>query len=100
MVLRARSLLADLREGYDGKRVWLFTHPAVIMSFRYALEDLEETELLEIDRTTPIPNASVTRYCRRPDGLVLETFASDEHLDPGPAEKTDEEDQAGEAPDA
>ena len=31
VVLRARSLLADLREGYDGKRVWLFTHQAVIM---------------------------------------------------------------------
>ena len=56
-----------------------------------ALEGLDETELLEIDRTTPIPNASVTRYCKQPDGLVLETFASDEHLDPGPAEKTDEE---------
>ena len=34
------------------------------------------------------------------DGLVLETFASDEHLDPGPAERTDEDDRAGEAPDA
>lgn len=100
VVLRARSLLADLREGYDGKRVWLFTHQAVIMSFRYALEALDESELLDIDRTTPIPNASVTRYCRRPDGLVLETFASDEHLEPSPAEKTDEADRAGETPDA
>ncbi|WP_216658914.1 histidine phosphatase family protein [Nocardioides sp. zg-1230] len=100
VVLRARSLLADLREGYDGKRVWLFTHQAVIMSFRYALEGLDEAELLEIDRTTPIPNASVTRYCRRPDGLMLETFADDAHLEPGPAARTDEDDQAGEAPDA
>jgi broad specificity phosphatase PhoE len=100
VVLRARSLLADLREAYDGKRVWLFTHQAVIMSFRYALEGLDEAELLEIDRTTPIPNASVTRYCRRDDGLVLDTFASDEHLTPSPAAKTDEDDHAGEAPDA
>jgi len=100
VVLRVRSLLGDLREGYDGKRVWLFTHQAVIMSFRYALEGLDEAELLEIDCSTPIPNASITRYCRRPEGLVLETFASDDHLEPGPAEKTDEDDQAGEAPDA
>lgn len=100
VVLRARSLLIDLREGFDGKRVWLFTHQAVIMSFRYALEGLDEADLLEIDRTTPIPNASLTRYCRRSDGLVLDTFASDEHLEPSPADKTDEDDQAGEAPDA
>lgn len=99
VVLRVRSLLADLREGYDGQRVWLFTHQAVIMSFRYALEGLEESELLEIDRTTQIPNASVTRYRKGDDGLVLEAFADDAHLDPGPAEKTAEEDRGGE-PDA
>jgi broad specificity phosphatase PhoE len=99
VVLRARSLLADLREGYDGKRVWLFTHQAVIMSFRYALEGLDEADLLDIDRTTPIPNASVTRYRRGRDGLALESFADDAHLTAGPVERTDEEDHGGEAPD-
>ena len=39
---------ADLRHGYDDeKRIWLFTHQAVIMSFRYALEGLTEESLLE-----------------------------------------------------
>ena len=100
VVLRVRSLLADLREGYDGRRVWLFTHQAVIMSFRYALEGLDEEELLDIDRSIAIPNASITRYERRDDALVLRQFADDDHLAPGPAEQTDEPDQAGEAPDA
>lgn len=100
VVLRVRSLLADLREGYDRQRVWLFTHQAVIMSFRYALEGLDEKDLLEIDKTTPIPNASLTRYRRREDGLVLETFADDAHLTPGPAERTVEEDRAEETHDA
>lgn len=100
VVLRVRSLLADLREGQDGRRVWLFTHQAVIMSFRYALEGLDEKDLLEIDRSTPIPNASLTRYVRQEDGLVLDTFADDGHLATGPAQATDEEDLAGEAPDA
>lgn len=95
VALRVRSLLADLREGYDGRRVWLFTHQAVIMTFRYVLEGLDETHLLEIDRTTQIGNASVTRY-RRGDGVLeLETFADDSALTPGPAEKTEEPDRAG-----
>jgi broad specificity phosphatase PhoE len=100
VVLRVRSLLADLREGHDRQRVWLFTHQAVIMSFRYALEGLDEADLLEIDKTTPIPNASLTRYRKREDGLVLEIFADDAHLTRGPAEKTDEEDRAEETHDA
>ena len=100
VVLRVRSLLADLREGYDGRRVWLFTHQAVIMSFRYALEGLDEEHLLEIDRTMQIPNASVTRYRRDDDGLALQHFADDSHLTSGPAEKTEEPDSADQARDA
>ena len=100
VVLRVRSLLADLREGYDRQRVWMFTHQAVIMAFRYALEDLDEKDLLEIDKTTPIPNASVTRYRKEEDRLVLDTFADEAHLDQGPAESTDEEDRAEETHDA
>ncbi len=99
VVLRVRNLLADLREGYDGRRVWLFTHQAVIMSFRYALEGLDEEELLDIDRSVAIPNASITRYERRDDALVLRTFADDGHLSSGPAEQTEEPDRGGEAQD-
>ena len=95
VVLRVRSLLADLREGYDGKRVWLFTHQAVVMSFRYVLEGLDEQHLLEIDREHQIPNTSVTRYRRGDDGLDLERFADDGHLTEGSAEKTEEPDRAG-----
>ena len=67
------------------------------MTFRYVLEGLDEAHLLEIDRTTPIPNASVTRYRRRGDALELETFADDSAVRQGPAENTEEPQQAGRA---
>ncbi len=74
VVLRVRSLLADLRQGFDGARVWVFSHQAVIMSFRYVLEGLTEKELLEIDASSTIANASMTTYRREGDGLELVEF--------------------------
>jgi broad specificity phosphatase PhoE len=90
VVLRVRSLLNDLRVGYDGARVWLFTHQAVIMSFRYVLEDLSEKDVLEIDREVRIPNASITRYTRTEDRFELEEFAQTKHLEESDAAVTRE----------
>lgn len=90
VVLRIRSLLADLRHGFEDQRVWMFTHQAVIMSFRYVLEGLTEQELLEIDRSSTIPNASMTTYRRGDDGLALESFADTSVVDAGEAEVTHE----------
>jgi broad specificity phosphatase PhoE len=71
VVLRVRSLLADLRHGFDGARVWMFSHQAVIMSFRYVLEGLDEEHLLEVDRTSRLANVSMTTWARK-DGGGLE----------------------------
>jgi broad specificity phosphatase PhoE len=95
VALRVRSFLADLREGYDGRRVWLFTHQAVIMTFRYVLEGLDEEMLLGIDRGTRIGNASLTRYERGEDGLELVAFADDSVVEKGPARETEEPQRAG-----
>ena len=75
VALRVRSFLHDLRFGYDGARVWLFTHQAVVMGFRYVLEGLTEERLLEIDRSEHLPTASVTTYRREGERLELERFA-------------------------
>src|SRR3954467_10729941 len=74
VVLRVRSLLADLRLGFDDARVWLFSHQAVIMSFRYVLDGLTERQLLDLDASTRLANVSLSRWAR-PDGeLELVSF--------------------------
>lgn len=84
VTLRVRSLLADLREGHEGRRVWVFAHQAVIMSFRYVLEDLSEQELLEVDASLHLPNCSVTSYARGDAGLELVRFADTGALEESP----------------
>jgi broad specificity phosphatase PhoE len=90
VALRVRTLLADLRVGFEGQRVWMFTHQAVIMAFRYVLEGISEAELLEIDRETPIPNCSSTVYDLVDAGPVLRAFADTTALDGEPVAVTDE----------
>jgi broad specificity phosphatase PhoE len=90
-VLRTRSLLADLRHGFQDARVWLFTHQAVIMSYRYVLDGLSEDELMEIDRTSQIGNVSLTTYVRRDGGdLELDAFGDTGIVDARDAEATAE----------
>ena len=56
VALRVRSVLttADLR--HAGERLLVVTHQAVIMVFRYVLEELSEQQLLEIDKREQIAN--------------------------------------------
>ncbi|WP_235509140.1 histidine phosphatase family protein [Terrabacter sp. Soil810] len=92
VALRVRHVLLDLAQAHAGRRVWIFTHQAVIMSFRLALEGLDETTLLDVDRTQPLGNCSVTRYRRGSDGqLELESFADTRHLEGAAVEETHEE---------
>ena len=95
MALRVRSLLDDLRHGYDGERVWVFTHQAVIMAFRYVLEGIDEKDLLDVDHRIQIPNASLTRYCRAGSVFELDTFADTRAVDETDAEVTHEESHRG-----
>ncbi|WP_314038560.1 histidine phosphatase family protein [Dietzia sp. CH92] len=62
VLLRVRYLLTDLRQQYAGERVCVFSHQAVIMCFRVALEQMAEKDVLTVDREDPLPNCSVTTY--------------------------------------
>jgi broad specificity phosphatase PhoE len=94
VAMRVRSFVADLRQVEAGT-VWCFAHQAVIMSFRYVLEGLDEQELLRIDGENRLGNASMTRYRRTDAGLELEVFADTEAVDLAAADTTHEDPQAG-----
>ena len=54
---------------------WVFSHQAVILSFRVAFEGLSEKEVLDIDASTQLANCSMTRYtCGPSGGWSLEAF--------------------------
>ena len=64
IALRLRSFLRDLSgEPLDGP-VLITTHDAVIILFRYVLEQLDERRLLELAAGESVGNASVTRLVR------------------------------------
>jgi broad specificity phosphatase PhoE len=99
VVLRVRSLLADLRHGFEDERVWMFSHQAVIMSFRYVLEGLTEEKLLEIDRESSLGNVSVTRWARSDGDLELDVFGDTGIVDGASADVTREPSVNEQAPD-
>jgi broad specificity phosphatase PhoE len=91
VVLRVRSLVTDVRAEHPGGRVWVFTHQAVIMAFRYVLEALTEQDVLSIDGDTPLGNCSLTVYRGTDDGMELQAYGAVDHLERSPAETTHEE---------
>jgi broad specificity phosphatase PhoE len=102
VVLRVRTFLHDLERGFTGLHLWLISHQAVIMSFRYVLEELREETLLDIDRSTPLPNASMTVYQRVDDGYVLRRFGDPtavETEDARVTRETDSHQRAGDSRD-
>lgn len=90
VVLRLRTLLGDLRVGFEDARVWLFTHQAVIMSFRYILDGLSEEQLMEVDRAERVGNVSVSTWSRRGGELELDAFGDTSIVDAADAASTAE----------
>jgi len=96
VALRVRSVLDTVRVEHDGARLWIFSHQAVIMAFRIALEQLHEQELLRVDRETPIPNCSITTYRPGDDGILrLVSFADTTAVDRSPSPVTAEDEHPG-----
>jgi len=79
---RVRSVLRDLRLDHAGEDVVVVTHQAVILLFRYVLDDLDEVQLLELDRSVQIANTAVARWVASPEGMRLDSFNDTDHLEP------------------
>jgi len=68
VVLRMRSLLAELSVQRPGARVLLAAHEMTVFALRYLLEGLPEPDLLRAAGATEVPNGSVTAWERDRDG--------------------------------
>ncbi len=98
VALRIRSLLATEGLRHDCERLVVVAHQAVIMVFRYVLEELTEQELLAVDRDEQVANASLTRYERdERGGFRLAAFNEVEHLLAENEHVTEEPDAAQQA---
>ena len=97
VALRIRSLLATEGLRHDCERLVIVAHQAVIMVFRYVLEELTEQELLAVDKEEQVANASLTRYERDGSGgFRLVAFNEVDHLVAESEDVTEEPDAAPE----
>jgi hypothetical protein len=51
----------------DGTRAVVVCHDALVLSFRYVCERLDEAGILAVGASTPVLNVSITQLVREPD---------------------------------
>jgi probable phosphoglycerate mutase len=82
VALRLRSLLRDLYQAEASRRVLLVAHDAVVLMLRHVVDDLDEAELIELNRAGAVNNTAITRWSRDDDGLLqLDCYNVSPHLD-------------------
>ncbi len=62
VILRLRSLLEMVTREYAGRRVLVVAHQVIVNCMRYLLEQMDERQILDIDRQGDVPNCAVTSY--------------------------------------
>lgn len=79
VIFRLRSLMDTISLHYAGRRVLIVAHQVVVLCMRYLIENLDEAEILAIDKQGDVANCAVTEYrfdssFGRNGGLVLERY--------------------------
>ena len=67
VILRLRSALNTINLHYSDRRVLVVCHQVVVLCFRYILEELEEADILRIDREAEMLNCGISIYEFEPD---------------------------------
>ncbi len=62
VILRLRGVLDTISLHYAGRRVMIVAHQVVVLCLRYIIENLDEAQILAIDREADVANCSVTEY--------------------------------------
>ncbi len=62
VIFRLRALMDTVSLHYAGRRVMIVAHQVVVLCLRYVIENLSETEVLEIDRQGDVANCAITEY--------------------------------------
>ena len=62
VILRLRSLTEMVTREHGGERVLVVAHQVTVSCMRYLVENLDESQILAIDRTGDVPNCSITSY--------------------------------------
>lgn len=62
VVLRLRSVIDHIKLDYRGERVLVVAHQVIVLCFRYVLEQMDEAQVLAVDREAQVANCGVTEY--------------------------------------
>jgi broad specificity phosphatase PhoE len=71
VILRLRSALDTISLHYADKRVMIVCHQVVVLCFRYILEEMDEAQILAIDKQGDVLNCGVCEYDFQPDDAKL-----------------------------
>lgn len=62
VILRLRSMLNTINLHYCDRRVLVVAHQVVVLCFRYILEELDEAQILAIDKQSEVLNCGIAAY--------------------------------------
>jgi broad specificity phosphatase PhoE len=68
VILRLRGALDTISLHHADRRVVIVCHQVVVLCIRYILEEMDEAQILAIDREADVVNCGILEYVFEPDG--------------------------------